>query len=441
MDTTLYQRPAELLQHLIRFDTTNPPGNEAACINWVADLLRASGFDDITIVGKVPERTNLIARLKGRGDTPPLMLYGHVDVVPTAGQVWQHPPFGGDLIDGYIWGRGALDMKGPDAMMISAFMRAKAENIDLPGDVLLVLVSDEEDGAAFGAEYLVTEQAHLLAGVKYAIGEFGAFSSYVGGKCFYPIMLAEKRVATTRLTIHGPGGHGSMRHTDTAMSKLSKVIARLEPRLPVRITPVARAMIEAYAAALDPSASAALTALLDPAHTDEVLDEMGLMGRLFDPILHNTANPTMINGGSRINVLPSTITLDVDVRLVPGVSTEEWVKELRSTLGDDLNESVEVEIIVSGEATPDADMALYPMLSQVLREADPDGVPTPYMVSGATDGRVFAKIGIQTYGFTPMKLPEDFNFGATVHAADERIPVEAVAFGANAIFTALQRFG
>lgn len=438
---TLYQRPAELLQHLIRFDTTNPPGNEAPCIAWVADLLRASGIDDITIVGKVPERTNLIARLKGRGDAPPLMLYGHVDVVPTAGQVWQRPPFSGDLIDGYVWGRGALDMKGPDAMMIAAFMRAKAENIDLPGDVLLVLVSDEEDVAEFGADYLVTEHPHLLAGVKYALGEFGAFSSYVGGKCFYPIMLAEKRVCQTRLTIHGPGGHGSMRHGDTAMSRLSKVLARLEPRLPVRITPVAQSMIEAFAAALDEPASSALRALLDPAHTDDVLDEMGQIGRMLDSILHNGANPTMINGGSRINVIPSEITLDVDVRLVPGVSDDEWISELRAALGGDLTDSIDITIVKSGEVSPDADLALYPMLSDVLREADPDGIPTPYIVSGATDGRIFAKLGIQTYGFTPMKLPADFNFSATVHAADERIPVDALEFGANAIFMALQRFG
>lgn len=437
-DTTIYQRPGEILQHLIRFDTTNPPGNEAPCIAWVDELLRAAGFET-TIVGRTPERTNLVTRLKGRGDAPPLLLYGHVDVVPTAGQNWAHPPFGGDLLDGYIWGRGAVDMKGGDAMLIAAMLRAKAENTELPGDVILALVSDEEDGGAYGAQYLVDEHPGLLEGVKFALGEFGAYSLYIGDKRFYPIMLAEKRICSVRMTVRGPGGHGSMRHTGTAMSKLARVLSRMESRLPVRMTPVARAMIESLADAFDQPISSAILTLLDD--TDHAIDTLGAefpaISRTFDAIVRNTANPTIIHGGTRINVIPSEITVDIDCRLVPGVTDEQFLTELRAQVQED----VEFQVVRSGVTTPDADMTLYGMLTDVLKEADPEGIPMPYIVSGATDGRIFSKLGIQTYGFLPMLLPPDFNFATTIHAADERVPASAIEFGANAIFAAMQRFG
>ncbi|HEX2618982.1 MAG TPA: M20/M25/M40 family metallo-hydrolase [Phototrophicaceae bacterium] len=437
MPTPIYERPAELLQNLIRFDTTNPPGNEAACIAYVDGLLREAGFET-TIVGKIPERTNLITRLKGTGDAPPLLIYGHLDVVPTAGQNWQHPPFAGELIDGYVWGRGALDMKGPDTMLICALLRAKAEGTPLPGDVILALVSDEEVGGEYGARYLVENHAHHFEGVKYALGEFGGFSTTIAGKRFYPIMLAERRVCTIQATFRGAGGHAAQRHTGTAMGKLGKALTILDSkRLPVHVHPVVEAMIKAIASGVDEPIKSTVLGLLDTTKTDMILDAMGMQAQLFDPLMHNTANPTIVQGGTKSNVIPSEIKVTLDGRLIPGITTAEFLAELRAHLGDD----VELEPIIDDGFTGTTDMAMFETLAGILREADPEGVAIPYVLSGATDGRIFARLGIQTYGFVPMLLPPDFNFAATVHAADERIPVSALEFGTNAVFKALQRFG
>ncbi len=432
---TLYERPSEILQHLIRFDTTNPPGSEAPCIAWVDSLLKDAGLET-TILGRTPERTNLISRLKGRGDAPPLLLYGHVDVVPTAGQNWTHPPFDGLIVDDYVWGRGAIDMKGADAMMIAAFLRAHAEGTSLPGDVILALVSDEEAGGDYGAKFLVENHAGLFAGARYALGEFGGFSMYLDRKRYYPIMLAERRIVTVQVIVRGAGGHGAMRHTGGAMTRLAHALLRLENRLPVRITPVIQAMLETIAQHADDPMKGMVLGMLDPTQTDAVLDLLGPQSRMFDPLLHNTANPTMIQGGTKVNVIPSEILLTLDGRVLPGTPTGDFLAELQGVIGDDF----ELRVLEDDQPSPAADMSLFEMLGGILREQDPEGIPLPYLVSGATDARYFSRIGIQTYGFIPMLLPEDFNFAATVHAADERIPVAALDFGAQAIFKAIQRF-
>lgn len=432
--------PVELLQHLIRFDTTNPPGSEAALIEWVAGLLRENGIEP-TVVGRSPSRTNLFARIPGRGDAPPLLLYGHVDVVTTADQSWTHPPFSGNIIDGYVWGRGALDMKGGDAMLISAFLRAKAENFVPAGDLILCLGADEEAAGSWGIKYLVEEHAELFGGAKVCLSEFGAFPLYVAGKRFYPIMVTERYVHSLKATIRGAGGHGAMRQTGTAMGRLGRLLTRLEgARLPVHITPVASALVEGIAAELDEPFASGLRALLDPAKTNAVLDQLDpAAARLFDPLLHNTVNPTIVAGGHKINVIPSEIVLRMDGRVLPGITPDEFVEEVRMLIGDD---SVVLE---PNESEPpaamrDPDMSHFQMLADVLKAADPSGVPVPYMVSGATDARVMAQLGIQTYGFLPMNLPSEFNFAATIHAADERIPVGAVGFGTDAIYEAIKRY-
>src|SRR5579885_165842 len=257
----IYQRPAELLQRLIRFDTTNPPGNEAACIAYLRDLLTAAGIET-KIVARDPNRPNLIARVAGRGDAPPLLLYGHVDVVTTAGQQWAHPPFGGDEAEGYIWGRGALDMKGGIAMMTAALLRAKIEGVDPPGDVILAALSDEENWGDYGAKYLVEQHADLFTGVRYALGELGGFSLEIGPKRFYPIMVAEKQGCAVTATVRGPGGHGSLPLHGGAMAKLARLLQRLDQhRLPVHVTPVTRMMIETVASGLGEPLDALLRGL------------------------------------------------------------------------------------------------------------------------------------------------------------------------------------
>jgi acetylornithine deacetylase/succinyl-diaminopimelate desuccinylase-like protein len=435
---TIYQRPAELLQWLLRFNTTNPPGAEGPCIEYIRFVLAAAGIES-TILALDPDRPNLIARISGAGAAPPLLLYGHVDVVTTEGQDWSHAPFAGEIADGHVWGRGALDMKGGVAMLLSAFLRVKVEEARLPGDVIFLALSDEEESGTYGARFVTEEHRELFDGVRYALGEFGGFSIALGTRRFYPIMVAEKQGCHVRATVRGPGGHGSLPMRGGTMARLARLLHTLDRnRLPVHITPVTRAMIEAVAKTLPTPNGPLLRQLLAPRLTDRILDALGERGKLFDPLLHNTVNATIVRGGEKGNVIPSEVTVDMDGRILPGYTQDELLRELRALVGSDI-ELEAVEYDISAPTAPD--MALFETLGGVLREADPEGIPIPYMMSGVTDGRFFARLGIQTYGFTPMRLPPDFAFTSLIHAADERVPVEAVSFGADGVYQALLRFG
>lgn len=235
---------------MLRFNTTNPPGNEYLVINWVRDMLAELGIES-TILAKDPDRPNLIARIKGLGTAPPLLLQGHVDVVTTVGQNWEHPPFDGEIHEGYIFGRGALDMKGGVAMLLSAFLKAHHEQVSLPGDVILCLLADEEAGGDFGAKYLVEEHPSYFDGVRFALGEFGGFSMKVAGTTFYPIMVAEKQICWIRINLRGPAGHGSMVHRGGAMARLGQILKILDQNmLPVHITPAVRQYVSQMADAV-----------------------------------------------------------------------------------------------------------------------------------------------------------------------------------------------
>jgi acetylornithine deacetylase/succinyl-diaminopimelate desuccinylase-like protein len=431
----LQDRPVELLQQLLRFDTSNPPGNERECIDWIKGLLEGLGCET-KIVAQQPERPSLIARLPGRGERAPLLLQGHVDVVAARGE-WQHPPFAGELADGYVWGRGALDMKGGVAMLLAAFMRAVARRAQPAGDVVLCLMADEEAGSPLGAEFLVREHPELFDGVRYSIGEFGGFTMDVAGRRFYPIMVAEKQVCWTRATLRGPAGHGSMPIRGGAMGQLGKLLHALDRRrLPVHVTPVTRSMVEAIAADVPAPLAIPLRGLLIPALTDRLLDAFGERGKVFDPLLHNTASPTIVGGGEKINVIPDTLSLELDCRLLPGFTPEQMFAELRALSGAEL----EFEITRHDPVAAAPDMALFEMLATTLRELDPVAKAIPMLLPGITDGRFFSKLGIQTYGFLPMQLPPELPFMQLIHAADERLPADAVEFGTSAIERALERF-
>jgi len=432
----IYDDPVALLQRLLKFDTTNPPGDEAACIGYIRGLLNNAGIET-TIVAKDPNRPNLIARLKGRGEAPPFLMYGHVDVVTTEHQSWTHPPFAGEIIDGYLWGRGTLDMKGGVTMMLSAFLRARAEGLQMPGDVILTILSDEEAGSDMGARFVVEEHPEHFKGVRYAIGEFGGFTIRIGGRAFYPIMVSEKQMCWMRATTRGRGGHGSMPVHGEAMARLSDVLRKLDRRrLPVHITPAAEMMFRSIGDELGGVTGFLLKLLLNPPFTDLVLNLLGDRAQLFDPLLHNTVSPTVLHASEKVNVIPSEAHVELDGRLLPGQRPEDVRAELQALLGED----VEIEVLRSDPVPPAPDMGLFDTLAGILKEADPDGVPVPYLLSGATDGRYFSNLGIQSYGFVPLKLPADFNFSATVHSADERVPVEALKFGTDAIYALLQRF-
>ena len=436
-DAGIHTRPGELLRNLIRFDTTNPPGNERACISYIDGLVRAVGLEPV-IRARDPERPNLVARLPGRGAAPPLLLQGHVDVVTTAGQPWSRPPFEAVVEDGCIWGRGAVDMKGGVAMMLAAFLRARAEGLEPAGDVIFCALADEEGLSGYGAEWLVNEHSELFEGVRFAIGEFGGFTSHISGRRLYPIQVAEKQVCTVRLTVGGQPGHGSMPVRGGAMARMAEVLRRLDrKRLPVHVTPVARDMVEAMAAALPRAQGAVMRLLLQPRTTDLLLDRIGDRARMLDPLLHNTVSATVLGCDDKFNVIPHDVSAVLDGRLLPGFTPDDLFAELRDLLGED----IELELVRFDPCPPDPDMGLFAVLSEILERADPGSTATPLLMPGVSDARFFARLGIQTYGFLPMKLPPGFDFWTGVHGADERVPADAVAFGADAVYEALTRFG
>jgi len=431
----IYNRPAEILKYLIRYNTTNPPGNEAACIAYIKGLLDWAGINN-TIVAAESARPNLVARLPGQGKSPPLLMYGHVDVVTTANQKWRMNPFIGEEIDGYIWGRGALDMKGALAMMLAAMMRARLEGVIPPGDVILAMLSDEESSSAMGAEFLVNHHSNLFQGVKYAIGEFGGYTTHIGKRRFYPIMVAEKQFCGITATITGQGGHGAWAERGGIMSRVGHFIHSMEHRLPVHITPVAKEQVRQTAEGLMTPLKQTFLQMLVPALTNSILDTLGSQVRMFDPILHNTATITMIKGGDSLNMIPSHIQLALDCRLLPGFTPEDITAELKALAGKEIQ--YETTVFQPGPSEPN--MGMYELLASVLRESDPGGTPTPMLFPAVTDARHFSRLGIQTYGFTPLALPSDIKFDQLFHAADERVPVKGLEFGTDAIFSLLQRF-
>jgi acetylornithine deacetylase/succinyl-diaminopimelate desuccinylase-like protein len=431
-----YRQPAEILQNLIRFDTTNPPGKEAQCIEYIKHMIQSANIDT-RVLYKDPTRPNLICRIEGKGNAPPLLLYGHVDVVSTAGQAWQYPPFEGRIVDGYLWGRGALDMKGAVAMMLCAFLRAKYENTHLAGDVVLCIMSDEEAGGNFGAKFLVENHTDYFKGIRYAISEFGGFSFYFKGKKFFPIEVIQKQVCSIKATVRSRSGHGALVMKDGAMAKLARMLNQLDKKyLPVHITPVVHTLVEKMASALPFTGKMVMRQALNPLFTDSVLRLLGEKGRNFIPMFRNTANATIVRGGDKVNVLPSEIEVMLDGRLLPGCVPENIIGEIKEIIDDD----IELEVIRYDPGPLEPDMGLFDTLAAVLRSLDPEGIPIPYLLSASTDARFFSKIGIQTYGFIPMQLPESLDFSRLIHAADERIPIEALTFGSEAIYQLLQCF-
>jgi len=423
-----------LLQELIRFDTTNPPGDEEACVAHIESLLNAHDVETERYE-KAPGRPNLVARHPGRKDCPPLLLYGHVDVVTTAGQQWTRPPFGGDLVDGYVWGRGALDMKSGVAMVVRSFLDAVERNTDTP--LVLLILSDEEDGGDVGAAFMADEHADALGGARHALGEFGGATQWIAGKRFYPVQVAEKQITWLRGTITGPGGHGALGLKGGAMRRLGDILRTLDRRQPpVHVLPLVREWVETVADNVPKPQALVLRRVLDPRTHELALRALGSRGRIFGRVTRNTVSATVVHGGDKINVIPSEIELQLDGRLLPGFTPDDLLGELRRLVGD----NVEFEVIRHDPGPPDADLSFYEPLAQILRELDPDCVPVPMLQAGVTDARFLSRAGIQTYGYLPLSLPEDFEPFPLIHNADERVPAYALTFGVEAISRAITRY-
>ncbi len=436
IDKTIYQRPVELLQHLIRFDTSNPPGDERECVSYIGHLLESVGIET-HLLSKDPHRPNLVARLKGVKGTPPLLLYGHVDVVPATEPDWKYPPFEGKIAEGFVWGRGTLDMKGAVAMMISAFMKAKIKGVRLPGDVVLCILSDEEELGDYGARFLVEHHPELFKGVRYALGEVGGFTFYISGKKFYFIEVAQKQKCGIKAIIRGPSGHASSHMKGGTMAKLAAFLEKLDNlHLPVHVTPAVEKMFKPLAEALGFPSGWLLRQMLKPKRTDLILKILGKGGDVFVPMFHNTINATVVRGGNKINAIPSEVEVHLDVRLLPGLDPDDVIRELRPIFGRD----VEFELLFYDKGPTELDMGLFDTLAGFIKEADSEGIPIPILMTGSTDARFFSRLGIQTYGFIPMQLPADMHYNRILHSVNERIPVDTLEFGTNVLYETMQRF-
>lgn len=422
-----------LAQRLIHFDTTNGIRPEKDCILFIKELLESSNIET-ELFYHDENRPNLLAKLPAKNPNPaipPFLMYGHVDVVPVTDQTWSKDPFAGIIEDGYLWGRGAIDMKGQHGMFLETLLKLAEEKTELPFDIYYLAVSDEEGNSDYGMKWLVENHPDLFERFRFAIGEIGGFSLEICGKKLYPIQIAEKQTASVKITAKGKGGHASMKHKDTAMERLAEAIGKLsKKRLPVRITPPVRFMIESIADSLGGVTGKAVKLLLNPMLTDKLLDLLGTAGNLFDPLLHNSLNVTIVGGGSAVNVIPSAVWCKCDLRIVPECTVEEAVEDIRAIIGDDF----EIEVLHYDYGMKGVDLTLYESLAKAIRAFDPEGCPVPFVLSAVTDARFLGRAGVQSYGFTPMDLPKDYDFIDMSHNADERVPVAALKFGAKIIY-------
>ena len=422
-----------LLQELIRFDTTNPPGNEEACVAHIESLLHANGIATERYE-RTPGRPNLVARHEGSAGGPPLLLYGHVDVVTTAGQRWTHDPFSGELADGFVWGRGALDMKGGVAMIVRAFLDAVAAGTPTP--LVLLILSDEEDGGGDGAMFLADEHPDALGGAKHALGEFGGASQSIAGRRFYPIQVAEKQICWLRVTARGAGGHGAFGVRGGAMARLAGVLTTLDRKQPpIHVTPLVREWFETMAAHLPRAQATLMRQLLNPGLADLAVRAIGrpVLGR----VLRNTVSATIVHGGDKINVIPSEVELQLDGRILPGQTPDDLIRELYAIVG---RKDVEIELVRHDPGPPEPDMSKFALLADTIRELDPEGIPVPMLQAGVTDARHLTRAGVQSYGFLPLRLPDSFEITPLIHNADERVPADALQFGVDAIARVIARY-
>jgi acetylornithine deacetylase/succinyl-diaminopimelate desuccinylase-like protein len=432
-----YPSVIEIARQLIMFRTVNPPGDELPAQDYLQALLEEAGFS-VQRFEKIAGRPNLVTRLPGKGQRAPLLFYGHTDVVGVEGQNWAAPPFDGVEHEGMLYGRGALDMKAGVAMLVHTLLQAKAQKLRPAGDIILAIVVDEESGGQAGMQYLLQTHPEVFEGVRYAIGEFGGFPLYAFGHKFYRIGVSQKQYAHLRLRLQAPSGHGSLPARDTVMAKLGRALVQLDQAsMPYHKTHLAERIIQAMRQVLPQEAREILAGLLDAERFEASLAAIGPGRERFESLFRDTANPTIARAGSKFNVIPAEALVEIDARILPGRTAEDIVVELRALLGDE----VSIEMIASGPTTkPEVDYTLFDTLASILRELDPAGTPIPYLFNESPDGRLLEDQGIQNYGFLPMNLPPELDLPSVIHGENERVPVTAITFGANALYELLKRY-
>jgi acetylornithine deacetylase/succinyl-diaminopimelate desuccinylase-like protein len=412
---------------LIRFasvnDGTGRGKGEREAAEHVAGLLAEVGLDP-QVFESAQNRTSVVARVEGEDRSrPALLIHGHLDVVPAEPKEWTYDPFAGEIADGMLWGRGAVDMLDMDAMTLAVVRDRMRTGRKPPRDVVLAFVADEEAGGVFGAQWLVEHHPQLFEGCTEAISEVGGFSLSVSDDLrLYMIETAQKGMAWMRLTASGTAGHGSMVNDDNAVTALCEAVARLgRHEFPVHVTKTVRAFLD--------EVSDAFGVELDPGDMQATVARLGPLARIVGATLRNTANPTMLDAGYKHNVVPGRASAMVDGRYLPGFA-DEWEREVDEVLGPDVvREYVHYDIALETEF----EGALVDAMSRSLRAEDPGARPVPYMLSGGTDAKSFSRLGMRCFGFSPLRLPADLDFSGMFHGVDERVPLESLRFGVRVL--------
>lgn len=426
-----------LLQKLIAIDTTNPPGNEVKAAEFVKEYLAGFGIPS-EIIESAPGRGNLIARLPGTGKAEPLLLLGHLDVVPADPKEWKSPPLQPRIEGGYLYGRGALDMKGMVALEIQTFIRLKQEAIPLKGDIILALVADEEAGGKLGAGFLVEKHwDKVKAGYVFNEGSVGLER---GDLHLYPIQVAEKGVAWMRLTARGTSGHGSMPTKDNAVAKLARAVDRIATwQQPIEETAIAQEFLSKLAEKFSFPRSFLMKHLFD-------WPIAPLVGRFFgaslekekilNAMLRNTASPTVLQAGNKTNVIPPEAVAEIDARILPGETPESYVEKVRARIDDP---DIAIELLQANAANQSEFRTPYfAAVEAAIRKNDPEAVVLPFISPGATDNRFFRAKGALAYGIIPLLIkPEDV---AGLHGKDEAIPVAELARGEKILWDLVTSF-
>lgn len=414
---------------LIRIDTTNT-GDPATVVGereaaeYVAAKLAEVGYETTYVESGAPRRGNVFARLPGADPTRgALLIHGHLDVVPADASEWSVHPFSGAVRDGYVWGRGAVDMKDMVAMTLAVARQFRRDGVVPPRDLVFAFIADEEAGGLFGSQWLVDNRRELFEGCTEAIGEVGGFSLTLADESrAYMIEIAEKGIAWMRLRAHGRAGHGSMLHDGNAVTMLSEAVAKLgRHRFPTVMTDSVREFL---------AAMTELSGLEFPVDDlDGAVAKLGGLSRVVGATLRDTANPTMLSAGYKANVIPSVAEAVVDCRVLPG-RLEAFEREVAELLGPDIEREwvlnlPPVQTTFNG--------ALVDAMTAALKAEDPGAVAVPYTLSGGTDAKAFTRIGIRCFGFAPLRLPPDLDFSALFHGVDERVPVESLKFGTRVL--------
>ncbi len=420
-----------LLEKLIAIDTTNPPGNELKAAEFVRDYLAREGIPS-EILEPAPGRGNLIARLPGAGKAEPLLLLGHLDVVPADPKEWKSPPLQPRIEDGYLYGRGALDMKGLVALQIRTFVRLKREAVKLDGDVILALVADEEAGGKLGAGFLVDKHWDKVK-AGYVFGE-GSVGLARDGLHLYPIQVAEKGVAWMRLTARGASGHGSMPAADNAVAKLARAVDRIASwRQPIVETPIAARFLAGLAERFSFPKSFLMKHLFDwpiAPLTARFFGGSLEKEKILNAMLRNTATPTVLQAGSKTNVIPATAVAEIDARILPGETPETYVEKVRARVADP---GIAIELIQANAANQSSfDTPYFAAVETSIRRHDPEAVVLPFVSPGATDNRFFRGKGTLAYGIIPFLIqPKDL---AGLHGKNEAIPVAELERGEKVLW-------